>query len=68
MEDNEALDRIDAIRDLVNANLESIIEQQSTTFGEVAEVSGQVVLAGGKRIRPIMVILAYELAGGENLE
>ncbi len=68
MEDNDALDRIDAIRDLVNANLEAIIEQQSTTFGEVAEVSGQVVLAGGKRIRPIMVILAYELAGGENLD
>ena len=68
MEDNDALDRIDAIRDLVNANLEAIIEQQSSTFGEVAEVSGQVVLAGGKRIRPIMVILAYELAGGENLD
>ena len=47
MEDNEALDRIDAIRDLVNANLEAIIEEQSATFGEVAEVSGQVVLAGG---------------------
>ena len=68
MEDNDALDRIDAIRDLVNANLEAIIVQQSSTFGEVAEVSGQVVLAGGKRIRPIMVILAYELAGGENLD
>jgi len=68
MEDNEALDKIDAIRDLVNANLEAIIEEQSSTFGEVAEVSGQVVLAGGKRIRPIMVILAYELAGGQDLD
>ena len=68
MEDNEALDKIDAIRDLVNANLETIIEEQSSTFGEVAEVSGQVVLAGGKRIRPIMVILAYELAGGQDLD
>jgi len=68
MEDNEVLDKIDAIRDLVNANLETIIEEQSSTFGEVAEVSGQVVLAGGKRIRPIMVILAYELAGGQDLD
>ena len=68
MEDNEALDKIDAIRDLVNANLEAIIEEQSSTLGEVAEVSGQVVLAGGKRIRPIMVILAYELAGGQDLD
>ena len=55
MEDNEALDRIDEMRDLVNANLESIIAEQSAVFGEVAEVSGQVVLAGGKRIRPLRV-------------
>ena len=48
------------------ANLEAIVEVP--TFGEVAEVSGQVVLAGGKRIRPIMVILAYELAGGQDLD
>ena len=68
MEDNEALDKIDAIRDLVNANLEAIIEEQSSVFGNVAEVAGQVVLAGGKRIRPIMVILAYELAGGDDFD
>lgn len=68
MEDNEALDRIDEMRDLVNANLESIIAEQSSTFGEVAEVSGQVVLAGGKRIRPIMVMLAYDLADGDDFD
>jgi len=68
MEDNAALDRIDGMRDLVNANLESIIEEQSAVFGEVAAVSGQVVMAGGKRIRPIMVMLAYELAEGEDLD
>ena len=68
MEDNEALDKIDAMRDLVNANLESIIAEQSSVFGEVAEVSGQVLLAGGKRIRPIMVMLAFELAGGEDID
>ncbi|DAC38780.1 MAG TPA: polyprenyl synthetase family protein [Candidatus Poseidoniales archaeon] len=68
MEDNEALDRIDEMRDLVNANLESIIAEQSAIFGEVAEVSGQVVLAGGKRIRPIMVMLAYDLADGDDFD
>mgnify|MGYP001233073590 FL=1 len=68
MEDNDALDRIESIRDLVNANLEAIIAEQSSEFGQVAEVSGQVVLAGGKRIRPIMVMLAYEIAGGEDLD
>ena len=68
MEDNDALDRIESIRDLVNANLEAIIAEQSSEFGQVAEVSGRVVLAGGKRIRPIMVMLAYEIAGGEDLD
>ena len=68
MEDNDALDRIESIRDLVNANLEAIIAEQSSEFGQVSEVSGQVVLAGGKRIRPIMVMLAYEIAGGEDLD
>jgi len=68
MEDNDALDRIEAIRDLINANLEIIIDEQSSEFGQVAEVSGQVVLAGGKRIRPIMVMLAYEIAGGEDID
>ena len=68
MEDNEALDRIEAIRDLVNANLEAIIVEQSSEFGEVAKVSGEVVLAGGKRIRPIIVMLAYEISGGEDLD
>ena len=67
MEDNEALDRIEEIRDLINANLEAIIAEQSSEFGEVAKVSGEVVLAGGKRIRPIMVMLAYEIAGGGDL-
>lgn len=68
MEDTDALDRIESIRDLVNANLEAIISEQSSEFGQVAEVSGRVVLAGGKRIRPIMVMLAYEIAGGEDLD
>ena len=64
MEDSVALDKIESIRDLVNANLEAIIAEQSSEFGQVAEVAGDVVLAGGKRIRPIMVMLAYEIAGG----
>jgi len=68
MEDSVALDKIESIRDLVNANLEAIIAEQSSEFGQVAEVAGDVVLAGGKRIRPIMVMLAYEIAGGLDLD
>ncbi len=68
MEDIEVLDRIESIRDLVNANLESIIEEKIATYGEVADISGEVVLAGGKRLRPILILLAYELAGGKDLD
>ena len=41
MEADVALDRLEEIRDLVNANLESLIVEQQTKFGEVAEVSGK---------------------------
>lgn len=68
MEDVVVLDRIEAMKDLVDANLEAIIAKQTAIYGQVAEVSGQVVLAGGKRIRPILVMLAYEIAGGEDNE
>ena len=67
MEDNEALDRIEAIRDLVNANLEAIIVEKSSEFGEVAKVSGNCT-SRWKRIRPIIVMLAYEMSGGEDLD
>jgi octaprenyl-diphosphate synthase len=68
MEDNEALDRLEEIRDLVNANLESLIEEQSAIHGEVAEVSGRILLAGGKRLRPILCFLAYQIAGGQDID
>ena len=68
MEDNVALDTLEGLRDIINANLESMIEEQCSIHGEVAEVSGRILLAGGKRLRPILVHLAYELAGGENID
>ncbi|RJU89304.1 MAG: polyprenyl synthetase family protein [Candidatus Poseidoniales archaeon] len=68
MEANVALDALEDLRNIINANLESMIEEQCAIHGEVAEVSGRILLAGGKRLRPILVHLAYELAGGENSE
>tara|TARA_X000001036_G_scaffold115259_1_gene108453 strand:+ start:181 stop:1155 length:975 start_codon:yes stop_codon:yes gene_type:complete len=68
MEDNVALDVLEDLRNIINANLESMIEEQCSIHGEVAEVSGRILLAGGKRLRPILVHLAYELAGGENID
>ena len=68
MEADVALDRLEEIRDLVNANLESLIVEQQTKFGEVAEVSGKILMAGGKRLRPIITYLAYQIAGGQDLD
>ena len=68
MEDRIALDYLEDLRELVNANLESMIIEQRAIYGEVAELSGRILLAGGKRLRPILAILAYELAGGQDLD
>ena len=68
MEENEALAILDQMRIEIDELLEVLIEEKSKIFGEVATISGSVLLAGGKRLRPIMVLLAYEMAGGENLE
>jgi len=68
MEDLIALDYLEDLRELVNANLESMIIEQRAIYGEVAELSGRILLAGGKRLRPILAILAYELAGGQDLD
>ena len=62
------LDMVEEIRIIINANLESLIEEQSSIHGEVAEVAGRVLLSGGKRLRPLLVILAYELAGGKDID
>ena len=68
MEDNDALDYLEDLRDLINANLEAMIEEQCAIYGEVAELSGKILLAGGKRLRPILSLLSYQLSGGENID
>ena len=39
MEADIAMDMLEEIRVIINANLESLIEEQKAIFGEVAEVS-----------------------------
>jgi geranylgeranyl pyrophosphate synthase len=56
------------LKDLVDSRLESCIEQAIPSHGQVAELAGDVLLAGGKRLRPLLVILAYELVGGCEME
>ena len=49
--------------DMVNDRLEAVIA--STEPDELSEQLGHVVLAGGKRVRPAVTILACEAVGGE---
>jgi geranylgeranyl pyrophosphate synthase len=55
------------MRLLVDAELESLIESEvENGAGQVAELCGTVLLAGGKRLRPLLILLAHEIAGGSD--
>ena len=56
------------LKDLVDSRLRGYIDQEVTKHGQVAELAGDVLLAGGKRLRPLLVLLAYELVGGVDPE
>jgi geranylgeranyl pyrophosphate synthase len=60
-------DRLEAGRLEINIKLQEIIEQAiAKGQGEVAKLAGEVLLAGGKRLRPLLLLLAYEVAGGSD--
>ena len=64
-----ASDRLESMRLLVDAELESLIENEiDSGSGQVAELCGSVLLAGGKRLRPLLILLAHEIAGGTDIE
>jgi geranylgeranyl pyrophosphate synthase len=53
------------MRMVVDAELESLIENEvENGSGQVADLCGSMLLAGGKRLRPLLILLAYEIAGG----
>jgi geranylgeranyl pyrophosphate synthase len=61
----QANDRLEFMRLLVDAELQSLIENEiENGAGDVAKLCGDVLLAGGKRLRPLLILLAYEIAGG----
>ncbi|MCS5525924.1 MAG: polyprenyl synthetase family protein [Candidatus Poseidoniaceae archaeon] len=68
MEEGEASGRLDAMRTFIDAELETLIKEQSVIHGEVARRAGEILLAGGKRLRPLMGLLVFELAGGVDLD
>ncbi len=65
----DANDRLESMRLLVDAELEALIENEMENgSGQVAELCGSVLLAGGKRLRPLLILLAHEIAGGNDIE
>lgn len=56
---------LDSMRKEVNAALKQLIDDEiEGGAGEVAVEAGRVLNAGGKRMRPLLFLLAYQLAGG----
>jgi len=57
---------LDLLRQQIEESLEEMIASRLES-GEVVELSSKVILAGGKRLRPIMMCLSYQIAGGEDI-
>lgn len=65
----QANDRLELMRLIVDAELQSLIDEEiENGAGEVGKLCGEVLLAGGKRLRPLLILLAYEIAGGLDSE
>jgi len=68
MDEGEASERLDAMRMSIDAELKTLIEEQSAIHGEVARRAGEILLAGGKRLRPLMGLLIFKLTGGVDID
>ena len=68
--DVEALNAaLEVMRDEVNQALLDLIQAElEQGAGEVAVEAGRVLNAGGKRLRPLLFLLAYRVAGGTNTD
>ena len=68
--DVEALNAaLEVMRDEVNQALLDLIQAElEHGAGEVAVEAGRVLNAGGKRLRPLLFLLAYRVAGGTNTD
>lgn len=65
----EASDQLEVMRQHVDAALEALVEDEiEQGAGQVAELCASMLLAGGKRLRPLLILLAHEIAGGQDTE
>mgnify|MGYP005704629633 FL=1 len=60
---------LESMREDVNQALLDLIQSEiEAGAGEVAVEAGRVLNAGGKRLRPLLFLLAYQVAGGTRLD
>ncbi|MEO2242300.1 MAG: polyprenyl synthetase family protein, partial [Candidatus Poseidoniia archaeon] len=54
-------------RDVIDEALENLVQDRLTgTDAPAMNLASDILLAGGKRYRPILTLLAFEAAGGED--
>lgn len=62
-------DLMDSLKNDVEKSLENLVQEQiSTGSGEVAKLCAEILLAGGKRFRPLLILLAYGTCGGRDFD
>ena len=61
-------DKIRAYKNRIETDLLVLLEEAIKRDGEVAQLAASMVLAGGKRTRCIVTLIAYELAGGTDID
>lgn len=57
-------DKLALYREKIENQLKEALPQNHGSFGELYEAMGYSLYAGGKRIRPLLMQLAYEAVGG----
>lgn len=56
-------------RDMIDEALENLVqERMMKTDAPAMSLARDILLAGGKRIRPVLSLLAYEAAGGDDID
>ena len=61
--------RLEDLRENVNVALRTLIQREvNKGAGEVGQLSGEILLSGGKRLRPLLGIFCYEVAGGIDID
>ena len=66
-ENIESMD-LESLKNLVEESIEDLVlEKMSSSLDRpIMSIAREVLLGGGKRYRPILVIMAYKAAGGSD--